>query len=113
MADALVIYDGPGPLPVSVDFESPTDGSAVFVLSGTGLTASSPVLIGISLNLDGTGIGKDAVCWANQNNNHQTMRTTFIPYDDLSIGNHTIEIANATADTITDQNDYFQVTLLY
>jgi len=112
MADALVIFDGAGPLPQTATFKAPTDGPVVFVLSGTARTASAAVLTGINLSLDGTNIG-NAMCWANQNNNHIAMRPTFIPYDSLTFGQHTIEITNAYGSTITDVNDYFQVTLLY
>ncbi len=112
MANALVIFDGAGPLPQTATFNAPTDGPVVFVLSGTARTASAALLTGINLSLDGTSIGK-AMCWANQNNNHIAMRTTLIPYGSLTFGQHTIEITNAYGSTITDVNDYFQVTLLY
>lgn len=41
------------------------------------------------------------------------MRPTFIPYSGLTIGRHSIEITIAYNGTITDVNDYFQVTMLY
>ena len=110
---ALVIYDGPGPLPVSTTFEAPSDGDVVFVLTGTARTENAAVLTGINLYLDGGGIGNAAMCWANQNNNHIAMRPTFIPYEGLTQGSHAIQIMNAYSDTVTDVNDYFQVTLLY
>jgi hypothetical protein len=113
MAEALVIFDGTGPLPQSAIFNSPTDGPVVFVLSGTARTESAAVLIGINLVLDGYDIGDPAMCWANQNDNHQAMRTTFIPFDGLTIGEHTVELVNAFENTITDENDYMQVTMLY
>jgi hypothetical protein len=113
MADALVIFDGAGPLPQSATFNAPADGPVVFVLSGTAWTQNAAGLIGISLSLDGTVIGNPAMCWANLNANHQAMRTTYIPVDFLSFGQHTIELTNAYSNTITDVNDYFQVTLLY
>ena len=113
MANALVIFDGAGPLPQSATFNAPSDGPVVFVLSGTARTESAAILTGISLSLDGNVIGNAAMCWANQNNNHMAMRTTFIPYKGLSFGEHTIELNNAYTNTITDVNDYFQVTLLY
>ena len=53
MADALVIYDGPGPLPQTANFVAPSDEPMVFVLSGTARIESAPVLIGINLSLDG------------------------------------------------------------
>lgn len=107
----LVIFDGPGPLPQTAKFQSPLEGPATFVLSATSRTDSAATLTGVNLSLDGTNIGT-AMCWANQNNNHMAMRTTFIPVDKLSYDTHTIELTNA-ANTITDQNDYFQVVLLY
>lgn len=110
---ALIIYDGAGPLPVSANFNSPLEGPAVFVLTGTARTQSAAVLTGINLVLDGNDVGSPAMCWANQNNNHIAMRPTFIVIDNLSYGAHTIEITNAYGSTITDVNDYFQVTLLY
>ena len=112
MANALVIYNGPGPLPQSATFKAPSDGSVIFVLSGTTRTASAATMTGISLSLDGTVIGT-AECWANQNNNHIAMATTFIPYSKLAYGQHTIEITNANGNTITDVNDRAQVVLLY
>lgn len=111
---ALVIYDGAGPLPVSASFESPiAGGPATFVLSGTAWTQSAPVLIGVNLFLDGNGIGNTAMCFANNDASHMAMRTTCIEIDNLSYGSHTIEIQAAYSNTVTDQNDYFQVTLMY
>lgn len=107
----LIIFDGPGPLPQTAKFQSPLEGPATFVLSATSRTDSSPTLTGVNISLDGNNIGT-AMCWANQNNNHMAMRTTFIPVDKLSYDTHTIELTNAS-NTITDQNDYFQVVLLY
>jgi len=113
MADAMVIFDGAGPLPQSATFNAPADGPVVFVLTGTAWTQNAAGLIGINLSLDGTVIGNTAMCWANLNANHQAMRTTYIPVDSLSFGQHTIQLTNAYSNTITDVNDYFQVTLLY
>lgn len=111
---ALIIFDGAGPLPQQATFSAPLDGPAVFVLSGTATTQlNAPCLTGISLSLDGSQIGSSAVCWANQDNNHLAMRTTFIDVENLTQGEHTIEIDNANSETNTDVNDYFQVVLLY
>lgn len=113
MPNAMVLLDLAGPLPVSATFESPVDGDVTFVLAGTARTESAANLTGINLYLDGAGIGNTAMCWANQNNNHMAMRPTFIPYT-ISSGTHTVEIQPAYgAATVTDVNDYFQVTILY
>ena len=113
MADAMVLLDTGGPFPISMPFNAPADGPVIFVLSGTARTESAACLIGLSLYLDGSQIGSPAMCWANQNDNHQAMRTTFIPFDNLTIGPHIIDVVNANQQTITDINDYVQVTLLY
>ena len=109
---ALVIFDGSGALPQSVKFQSPLEGPATFVLSATAWTQSAATLIGVSLSLDGNVIGT-AQCFANFNANHQAMMTTFIPVEYLSYDTHLIELTNANSGTVTDVNDYFQVTLLY
>lgn len=108
---ALILFDGAGPLPQTVKFQSPVEGPATFVLSATARTASAAILTGVNLILDGSIIGT-AMCWANQNDNHMAMRTTFITVEYLSYDTHTIEITIAYNGTITDVNDYFQVTLL-
>jgi hypothetical protein len=113
MANAMVLLDEAGPLSVSAQFDSEVDGPVVFVLSGTAWTQEAPTLIGINLLLDGESLGSAAMCFANLNANHQAMRTTFIPYDNLTIGPHTIEVVPAYSNTVTDFNDYFQVTMIY
>ena len=49
MANALIIYEGSGPLPVTATFKAPSDGDVVFVLSGTARTDSAALLTGIIL----------------------------------------------------------------
>ena len=78
MANAIVLLDAAGPLPVSVNFDNEVDGPIVFVLSGTAWTQQAPTMIGINLLLDGQVIGSAATCFANFDANHQAMRTTFI-----------------------------------
>jgi hypothetical protein len=115
MADAMVLLDEAGPLPLSVNFDAEVDGPVVFVLSGTAWTQHAPTMIGINLLLDGEVIGSAATGFANLNANHQAMRTTLIPYDGMTVGQHTIEVAASSANpnTVTDFNDIFQVTMLY
>lgn len=113
MVNAMILLDVEGPLPVSTTFEAPADGSVMFVLSGTAWTQQAACEIGLNLVLDGYDIGSPAMCWANQNAVHQAMRVTFIPFDNLTPGSHTIEIVPAFGTTVTDANDHFQVALFY
>jgi hypothetical protein len=84
----------------------------MFVLSGTAWTQNAPCLVGINLLLDGQVIG-EAMCFANQSANHQALRSTFIIFDNMTIGEHSIAIGPANTNTVIDQNDYFQVTLIF
>ena len=111
---AEIIYYGAGPLPVTATFSAPSDAPAMFVLSGTTTTQNNaPCMTGIGMSLDGQQIGNAALCWANNNNNHTAMMPTYIPVDNLSQGQHTIEIYAANSETDTDTNDVIQVVLIY
>jgi len=113
MVNAMILLDVQGPFPASATFEAPADGSVMFVLSGTAWTQQASCEIGLNLVLDGYDIGNPAMCWANENAVHQAMRVTFIPFDNLTPGSHTIEVVPAFGTTITDTNDYVQVALFY
>jgi hypothetical protein len=112
MAEALVIFDGNGALPQKATFQSPTDGDVVFVISGTAWTNNAATLLGIDLFVDGNSIG-GAVGYANNNSSHQALRSTFIPFSGLQVGEHTISLAPSNPATATDVNDYYQVVMLY
>ena len=112
MANALVIFDDNGPLPQKATFQSPGDGNFVFILSGTAWTETAGTILTIQLLLDGEPIGQ-AMCYANEANSHKALRTTVIPYSELSYGEHTITIqVGSRGGTVTDFNDYFQVVLM-
>jgi len=113
MVNSMILLDENGTLPVSAKFTAPADGSVMFVLSGTAWTANAPALVGITLLLDGEQIGKPALCYANQNSDHMVLRTTYILYENLTPGDHLLQIEPAYANTVTDVNDYYQVTILY
>jgi hypothetical protein len=113
MVNSMVLLDENGPLPVSAKFTAPADGSVMFVLSGTAWTGKAPAMLGINLFLDGAEIGKPALLFANQNSDHMALRTTFILYENLTPGDHLLQVEASYANTVTDLNDYFQVTILY
>ena len=112
MANVLVIFDGNGALPQQTTFKSVTDGPVVFVISGTAWTKNAATLLGIDLYIDDAAIG-GAVGYANNNSYHQTLRTTYIPFSGLTIGEHTIMLQASNPATVTDVNDYYQVVMIY
>lgn len=113
MINAEVLLDAIGPLPQSVTFQAPADGSVMFVLTGTAYTQSGASITGIMLMLDGVQIGAAAMCYANTNNNHIAMRPSFVEFENLTFGEHTLEVVISSSETVTDVNDHFQVTLFY
>jgi len=113
MINAEVLMDAIGPLPQSVTFQAPADGSVMFVLTGTAYTQSAASIIGIMLILDGVQIGTASICYANTNNVHMAMLPTFVDFDNLTFGEHTLEVVLNVSETVTDVNDHFQVTLFY
>ena len=112
MANALVIFDGNGALPQKTTFQSPTDGDVVFVVSGTAWTLNAATLLGIDLFVDNNSIG-EVMGYTNNNSSHLALRTTFIPFSNLSVGEHTITLAPSNPNTVTDINDYYQVVMFY
>ena len=113
MVNAMILLDKSGQLPVEAQFDSPAEGPVMFVLSGTAWTQEAPCVIGLNLFIDGQVIGNPAMCFANANAVHMAMRTTFIMFDNLSFGNHTITVQPYDSNSITDPNDAFQVTMFY
>ncbi|HEX8248170.1 MAG TPA: hypothetical protein VF599_08370 [Pyrinomonadaceae bacterium] len=109
---AIEIFRGVGPVPISFEFNSPVEGPATFVLSATAY-AQSVGEIAITLVLDGgTPLGT-ARCWANQTGSHMSLITTFMPVELLKYKSHSMMLVSGATPTLTDSNDYFQVTLLY
>jgi len=119
MVEAMILLDSPGPLPVKATFQAPADGSVMFCLSGTAYTLLSSGAVAITLSLDGVVIGQPATCWASISyavnpSAHYAVRTTFIAFNNLTPGEHTISVAPLSGSpTVTDNTDTFQVTLFY
>lgn len=111
MANAMVLLDANGALPMKTTFQAPGDGNFTFVLSGTAWTGNAASMIAVVLLLDGEPIGQ-AMCFANQASVHMALRTTIIPFSGLTYGEHTITLEAGNANTVTDVNDYFQVSLM-
>lgn len=112
MANVTVLLDQSGPLQITLKFDSEIEGPVAFLLTGTAFTTAAPTMIAFVLVLDGQIIGKAAL-YANLNLNHQALRTTMIPFDNMTIGTHTLVISANNINTKTDFNDYFQVTMIY
>lgn len=110
---ATLLLNQSGQLPITVKFESEVDGPVTFLLTGTAYTKAAPTTLAIVLMLDGNIIGTSRL-YANVNLNHQALPATIIPFDNMTVQEtHTLVIAANNTNTVTDFNDYFQVTMIY
>lgn len=111
---ALTILNSPGPLPLSAQFQAPADGPVAFFVSGSAWTQTAGKAIGVMLSIDG---GTQGVCpgYCNEAGSHHTLVPVILTMN-LSYGTsgtHTVTLTASTTDTVSDANDFYQVTLLY
>ena len=100
-----------GPLPITVDFKSPTDSGAFIEVSGSLRSTGAPILIGFQILIDGRVVGQSHV-WSNANDVHRATVSGIVAVpEDFNIHKLTLQILNPNS--IGDQNDYFTAKLIY
>ena len=111
MADAIQVISQEGPLPIKTTFQVENDGPTLILLSCSAWTQTANVMIEVDLLIDGV-----EVAWAglfgNAANQHMALVSLPKPYT-FTIGEHTFTLQAANPETVSDQNDFFNVTLLY
>jgi hypothetical protein len=111
MAGSAVIFvNQPGALPLNTIFKSPSDLPVILAVSGSAWAESGGKLVGMDIAVDGKVLGS-AMVYCNEPGSHRALIPVLIPMQ-LSIGEHKLALT-ARANTLTDFNDYFNVTLLY
>jgi hypothetical protein len=98
-----------GPMPVSGTFQS-SGGTLLLFASGSGFR-SGIATMGMAIKLDGTQVSS-ATTWSNVEKAHHAFVAESLVLTGIAAGNHTIQLAPSPADTISDANDYFSVTVL-
>ena len=106
-----ILNQGVGPMPISVSFTAPSDGPSCFSLSGSVWSTTANQLIGVSLQLDGVTIGSAAI-FSNASSTHRAVVPSYIPVT-LTFGPHKLTLVALNSYTTSDQNDLFDVVLLY
>ena len=111
---AMTILSSSGPLPLSAQFVAPADGPVAMFVSGSAWTQTGGKAIGVMLSVDG---GTQGVCpgYCNEASSHHTLIPVMLTMN-LSYGTsgaHTVSLTAATSVTVSDINDFYQVTLLY
>lgn len=100
-----------GPLPISVSFTAPSDGTSCIAISGSVWSQSANTLIGVTVELDGTPIGSASI-FSNGASTHRAVVPSYIPVT-LSFGAHKLTLVPANPGTVSDFNDFFDILLLY
>jgi hypothetical protein len=98
-----------GPLPKTRAFTSSGGTLAIFV-SGSLSTGNPARLLVMNIDFDGIRIG---TCqeWINVNS-HISLVPVLLSVPTPAAGNHVIALSVGSGDTSTDQNDYYNVTVI-
>lgn len=104
-----VLLGQAGPLPIKKTVMWPSSEPCVMAVSGSGRSTSSNVMIAIKVVVGAQTYELQTA--ANISDTHFAFPTGFFEVKQ-DIGEVTIQII-ASGDTVTDQNDYFTVALLY
>jgi hypothetical protein len=111
MADVQVIIAQAGPLPIKVSTDIGSDGPCVLTLAGSVWSTSANQLIGVSLSIDGEPVA-NAQIFSNGPTTHRAVVPMTLPYT-FTYGSHTFELTAMNAQTTTDLNDLFRLTVQY
>jgi hypothetical protein len=99
-----------GPLPVSGEFSAESDAQMVLFVAGSAWSSSSNSFIGIDVQLDEQSIGMASV-YCNESKSHRALIPILLPIT-VSSGTHTITFNALNGDTVGDDNDYYNATLM-
>jgi hypothetical protein len=111
MADAIQVIGQNGPLPITTTFQVENDDPTIILLSCSAWTQTADVMIEVDLLVDGQVVAK-ASLFCNPTAQHMALVSAPTAYS-FSIGEHTFTLQAGNANTVTDFNDFYYVTLIY
>lgn len=118
MPDRQIIINGAGPLPLSAPIQTGSSGPAMLFLSGSVWTQEEAGEIGVVVSVDGQQVGQAAI-WSNAPAVHRAVVPVFIAIEldtpwptDTEMPTYTFELAPMNAQTVSDQNDWYQLSLV-
>lgn len=119
MAQPQIIINQAGGLPITASLQIASDGPATLILSGSVWSPTADRLIGIAIEMDGQTVG-DAVIFSNTPSVHRAVVSVHLPIeldkpwtgDPPMPPTYTFTLLPLNADTTSDSNDWYQVTLL-
>ncbi len=106
-----------GPLPISAQFTTGSNGPATLIVAGSVWTKTQDRLIGVQVLLDGQPIG-NAQIWSNAPSTHRAVVPMHFVIDlnkewpsPEQQPSYKLTLQAMNSDTTSDQNDFFQVVL--
>ena len=105
-----VLINQVGPLPISTSFNAIGDSPMYIEVNGSVWTQTANVMIGIDIAIDGQSAGT-AHIFSNGPSTHRAVVPAYIPVK-LSQGPHKITLT-ASANTVSDFNDYYTAVIHY
>lgn len=105
-----VILQQAGPLPITATFNAIGDSPMYLEVNGSVWTQTPNVMIGIDIQIDGQAAGK-AIIFSNGSSTHRAVVPAYIPVK-LDPEPHKLTLS-ASANTVSDFNDYFTAVIHY
>jgi hypothetical protein len=100
-----------GPLPLSATFNAESDLTMILFVSGSAWAKQGGTWVGFQVLLDNASTGAVAAVYCNEPNSHRALIPTLCPIK-VDFGQHTISLS-PLAGTETDENDYFNILLIF
>ena len=105
-----VLISQVGPLPITGQFNAVGDTPMYIEVNGSVWTQTANVMIGIDIAIDGQNVGT-AHIFSNAASTHRAVVPAYIPVK-LSQGPHKITLS-ASANTVSDSNDFYTAVIHY
>jgi hypothetical protein len=104
-----IFVNAAGPLPLGKAFQS-SGGSFLIFVSGS-LRSATTSLMQLGIFLDGEQI---QTCneWANPTQTHLSLIPVLFTVPRRAAGNHVLELRVVSGNTVSDQNDYYNATVV-
>src|SRR3954451_15581046 len=99
-----------GALPHQGTYNKRKGGTLIVSAAGSGFSNTGAKTVGMTVLVDGKNVGTAQV-FTNENLSHKAFVSVFAVVNNVPKGSVNIELKPLNADTQTDQNDFFRVTV--
>lgn len=105
-----VIIDQAGPLPIKTSIDWPSTNTVVIAVSGSAFAQQPQTVLTVNLSINDQT--ETLQVYASRAQTHIALPTGFFSRTG-EFGPCTVTLSAADSNTVTDQNDHFQVALIY